>query len=213
MKAKFITVVGGEGSGKDTVVSVLKKSSLGNCVVFTREPGGTPFAEVVRTNVLKHPLASQASPAAIMCGMFMSRFDNTENLIVPALTEGSSVVCNRYDACTYAYQVIAGKARKQLEGAFWDLRYALPVKPDLYVFLRVDPATGLTRARSRNLSSKDGNHFDEADLEFHTRVRDGYQDFFGSIPQRSMTIDANQPLETVTTQFLEVIGKELTGLR
>lgn len=205
MKPKYIAIEGGEGSGKSTLLVALKEE-FGSSIIVTREPGGSPYGEMIRDSVLKHPLAKQASPETLMCGMFMARFDSIRNTVCPALNSGKHVITDRSDASSYAYQVIASGMRQELELAFWNLRKLMKVIPDLYIFLDVDPVEGLRRRGN----TTEINHIDELPLEFHERVRQGFLQF---LPQttRHIVIDANRPLEEVRVDFLDTIRREICG--
>src|SRR3989344_1089779 len=132
---RFIAIEGGEGSGKSSLVSALK-DSLGDSVVVTREPGGSPYGEAIRDLALKDPRAGQAPAATMLCLMFASRYDHVENIIRPALSKGLSVVSDRFDGSSYAYNVCA-QSRGSLEYLFWKLRTEISVLLDLYVYIDV----------------------------------------------------------------------------
>ena len=207
-KPPFIVLEGGEGSGKSSLLIALKEA-LGDVIVTTREPGGSPYAEVIRTATLKNPLAKTAPAETTLCLMFAARFDNTQNLIVPALNEGKPVIADRFDGSSYAYQICA-QSNGGLEPLFWNLRERLAVVPDLYVFFDVNPEEGLRRASHRNqslLQGKQYDHFDDREVDFHTKVRDGYMTFFKKVPHH--IIDANRPLEVVKKEFIELIKKQI----
>jgi dTMP kinase len=201
-KPPFIVVEGGEGSGKSTLLSALK-DLMGDKIFVTREPGGSPYAEIIRTAALKNPLAKTAPPETTFCLMFGARFDNVLNSIKPQLDKGVPVVADRFDSSTYAYQV-GGQSDGSLESIFWEFRNRLAVLPDLYIFMDVDPEEGLRRASLRNqslLSGKQYDHFDDREVEFHRKVRNGYISFFSKVPH--IIINANRPLEEVKKEFLE----------
>lgn len=207
-KPPFIVLEGGEGSGKSSLLIALKEA-LGDVIVTTREPGGSPYAEVIRTATLKNPLAKTAPAETTLCLMFAARFDNTQNLIVPALNEGKSVISDRFDGSSYAYQICA-QSNGDLEPLFWNLRERLSVVPDLYVFFDVTPEEGLRRASRRNQSLLDGkqyDHFDDREIDFHKKVREGYMKFFKKVPHH--IIDANQPLEAVKKEFIALIKSKI----
>ena len=205
-KPLFIAIEGGEGSGKSSLMIELK-AVFEDKIFMTREPGGSPYAELIRDAALKSPLAKTAPAETTLCLMFASRFDNTANAIFPALKEGKPVVADRYDASSYAYQVY-GQSGGALEEIFWDLRARLAVVPDLYIFIDVDPREGLRRAANRNQSLLRGyDHFDAREVDFHRKVRGGYKKFFKEVP--SVTIDANRPFEEVKKDFLALIKERL----
>lgn len=209
-KPKFIVIEGGEGSGKSSLMIALK-DELGDSIVTTREPGGSPYAELIRTAALKNPLAKTAPAETTLCLMFAARYDNLENMVKPALASGKPVITDRFDGSSYAYNVMA-QANGDLDPLFWNLRSRLSVVPDLYVFVDVDPVEGVRRAHSRNQSLLQGqqyDHFDDREISFHTKVKEGYLEFFKKV--KYARIDANRPLEVVKKDFIDLIRRELTS--
>ena len=207
----FIVLEGGEGSGKSSLLIALK-DELGDAIFTTREPGGSPYAEVIRTATLKNPLAKTAPPETTLCLMFAARFDNVANAIAPALNSGKPVISDRFDGSSYAYQ-IGAQSGGALEKLFWNLRERLAIVPDLYIFFDVTPEEGIRRAHSRNQSLLEGlkdahqyDHFDDRELKFHRKVRQSYMKFFEKVPH--FIIDANQPYEAVKKEFVDKV-KEL----
>ena len=200
-KPKFIAVEGGEGSGKSSLMIALKEA-LGDSIHATREPGGSPYAEVIREATLKNPLAKDTPAETTLCLMFASRFDHVHATVRPKLQAGISVIADRFDASSYAYNVWAQSGGK-LEDIFWHLRERLTVIPDMYIYVEVAIEEGIRRARSRNQSLLNGklyDHFDDRELEFHGRVAEGYKRFLSKVPH--LIIDANRPLETVKKDFI-----------
>ena len=206
MKTKFIAIEGGEGSGKSSVLKAVLKELKDFPVVVTREPGGSPYGEVIREIALKHELAKQASSETMLCLMFASRFDHCQNKIKPLLESGTTVISDRFDASSYAYNVWAQSGGK-LEELFWALRKELSILPDLYIYFSVDVREGLRRAHSRNLLTSDGNHFDDRKVDFHEKIKEGYEKFFLLVPH--VIIDANQPFDIVKADLLKVLNGEL----
>jgi dTMP kinase len=204
-KGKFIVLEGGEGSGKSTLLHVLAEE-YGTNIIVTREPGGSPYAESIRETVLKHPLAHEASGETMLSLMFGARFDHVHKTIGPALEKGISVITDRFDSSSYAYNVHA-QSEGRLEELFWTLRKHLTFVPDLYVYLDVDLEEGLRRARSRNSATAEGNHFDDRESSFHQKVTDGYKKFLSHVPH--VIVDANRPLADVQRVFLAEIKKHL----
>lgn len=199
-KSKFIVVEGGEGTGKSTLIQSAK-AWFGDTFVFTREPGGTPFAEVIRDIALKHDLAKSASSETMFGLMWAARHDNLHNFILPLLDCGRNVLSDRFDSATYAYQV-HGYGESSLEELFWTTRahYLSKRQPDLYVILDLDPVIGQQRISGRK---GEQNHLDMRDLDFHNRVRSGLLQFANKVPSR--IIDVSKPLKDVEKEFIRVI--------
>lgn len=207
-KAPFIVIEGGEGSGKSSLLIALKEA-LGDAIVTTREPGGSPYAEAIRDTTLKNPLAKDTPGETTLCLMFAARFDNMKHMIKPALDAGKAVIADRFDGSSYAYQVWS-QSRGDLEDIFWALRRRLTIVPDLYIFVDVDPREGVRRAHSRNqslLQGKQYDHFDDREIAFHQSVREGYLRFLQRVPH--IVIDANRPLAEVTRDFVAEIRKRI----
>jgi dTMP kinase len=198
---KFIVVDGGEGSGKGTVLAALKEVLPPEKNVFTREPGGTPRAEEIRSVILGSEGASALTNFHLFCA---ARSDHLDHKIRPALSEGKNVICDRYDMSTFAYQIY-GQQNHFLRGAFYNERELLGklARPDLYIYLDVDVVEGLKRVRGR----REENHLDRAPIEFHERVRQGYLEFLKTHPHR--VIDANRTMEAVKAEFIEVVQSAL----
>lgn len=211
-RGKFIIVLGGEGSGKSHMIGLLKKALHGgelHNIRTTREPGGSPFAEKIR-EVMFHPTYGKLSTPMTQFGLaWAARHDHMTNEIIPTLSTGTHVVCDRFDCCTYAYQ---GMADTRLKPVFWDMREIClgGYEPDAYIFLDVDVKTGLARAKARQAQGGTGNFFDDAAVSFHERIREGYIEFLDqvSVPQQNIIIiDANKPLVEVEAEFMVTIRR------
>ena len=203
-KPKFIVIEGGEGSGKSSMLIKLKEK-LGDKILTTREPGGSDYAEVIRTATLKNPLAKTAPAETTLCLMFAARYDNLVNMISPSLKKGVPVISDRFDASSYAYQVHA-QSKGKLENLFWKLHDELSVKPDLYIYFNVDIEEGMRRASHRNQAlslGKQYDHFDDREKTFHENVHKGYMNFFKKVPHK--IIDANQSIDKVYQDFEKMI--------
>lgn len=202
-RGKFVVIEGGDGSGKSSVLGSLQKEYREK-VVFTREPGGCPSAEAIRNLALHHPLSLKFSAETMFCLMWAARFVHVSEIIRPALEHGLSVVCDRFDGSTFAYQVWASGHRNRLEKSFWDLQKALACYPDMYIFLDVEPEEGLRRRKE----DKNQNHLDERPFDFHKKVREGFV-YFMKETQNSVSVDANQSLAVVQSQVSEIVRREL----
>ena len=202
-KSKFIVIEGGEGSGKSSLISYAKEY-FGNRIIVSREPGGSEYAEIIREVALKNPLAKQAEPETMMCLMFAARYDHIKNTIKPALKKGKTVISDRFDGSSYAYNVCA-QSKGRLDKFFWTARNVMDIKPDIYIFIDVDTKEGLRRARTRNKNNSDVNHFDDREVTFHKKVKSGYVKFLSHV--HHVTVDANRPLEEVKKSFVETLEK------
>lgn len=211
-KTKFIVVEGGDGSGKSTLIEHARKVLGEDIFVFTREPGGSDFGEVIRNVALKNPLASLATPETQFALMWAARHDNLHKKVLPALSSGKSVISDRFDISTFAYQVF-GSDSDTFESLFWSTRdhFLGNNKPDLYIILDLDPHVGLARVSKRanqdgNAGGDSKNHFDERGLPFHEKVRKGLLDFSRKIPNACI-IDASMGEEEVKEAFLKEIRR------
>ena len=202
-RGKFIVIDGGEGSGKTTILKWFAETPVGKKFLITHEPGGTEFADKIRALVLSQE-AKEAGAETQFCLMWAARADHLKNKIIPALAKGVSVISDRFDSSTFAYQIYGQEAR-HLEKLFWRTRevFLRERKPDLYIFLNVEPEVGLKRVAGRKEAK---THFDERALAFHQRVRAGFLGFLKNVPHK--IIDANQPLEAVKIDFLNMIKSE-----
>lgn len=203
-RGRFIVIDGGEGAGKGTALRMLKVALPPDKVVFTREPGGSPFAEEIRNLILLSEKGNDADALTRFALFWAARADHGRATILPAISSGHHVISDRYDSSTWAYQ-ICGQENASLKELFWSMREACStVKPNLYIYMDVDPEEGLRRAKSRG----EINHFETLSIDFHTRVRSGFLEFFSIINAqgtRTQIIDANRPLEEVVTQVSEVV--------
>lgn len=211
-KPKFIVLLGGEGSGKSTMVRLVQEnfgqSATGSIdgnnsnnntkVVVTREPGGSPYAEKIRDTMFDIDHGHSATTDTQFHLAWAARFEHVDKLVMPSLDSGISVVSDRFDCCTFAYQVSAGD--KSLTELFWEIRSRLKIKPDLYIFLDVKVEEGLKRAAARKTGN---NYFDTKKLGFHKKVRKGYLDFLKKVPHK--VIDANRSLTDVSAEFMDLM--------
>jgi len=200
-KGSFIVVEGGEGAGKSSQLALLATSC--NNLYITREPGGSPYAEEIRSIILDSEYASVADVRTHFALFWAARADHVYTTIAPTLASGQDLISDRFDASTYAYQIY-GQEAWDLEELFFTLRdfYLETQTPDLYIYLDIDPEEGLKR-RSEALGKN--NHFDDRDIAFHTRMREGYQKFFNTINGTSEIIDATRSFEKVAHDIQDII--------
>jgi dTMP kinase len=192
MTGRLITLEGGEGAGKSTVIDAVRErlASRGIDVVVTREPGGTVLGEAIRAIVLD-PSRRNLSAESELLLMFAARAQLVRELIRPALDAGQWVLSDRFTDASYAYQ---GAGRGQPDARIEDLeRWAAGIKPDLSLLLDLPIAQGLARAGGRGQA-------DRIELEsgdFFERVRAGYRARAAAEPTRFRVIDAAQGIDEV----------------
>lgn len=203
-QAKFIVIEGLEGAGKSTAISIVKNwlQARGKEVVCTREPGGTPLAEKIRT-LVKEVQQEQVAPATELLLMYASRVQLLANVIQPALQQGKWVLGDRHDLSSRAYQ---GGGRQLDEQLINSIRTAVlgNLRPDLTLYLDIDPAIGLERARQRG----ELDRIEQEQLAFFVRTRQKYLDIAASEPN-IVVIDASQPLSQVQQAIINTLEQRL----
>jgi dTMP kinase len=201
---KFITFEGIEGVGKSTNIAHFTHAieKHGHTVLTTREPGGTPMAERIRDLVAEHGDESMPDIAELLL-VFASRALHVNNVIQPALTNGTWVICDRFTDSSRAYQGGGrGLPQKYINLlADWvqgDLR------PDLTILLDAPVEIGMSRVEQRS----DPDRFEIERSEFFTRVRESYLSLAAAEPDRFFIVDATQDLDTVK-QAVEAIANSI----
>jgi dTMP kinase len=201
--AQFISLEGIEGAGKSTLARALETAltERGLSVLVTREPGGSPLAERLRTLLLERD-AERITPTAETLLMFAARSIHIENRIRPALEQGTWVICDRYSDATRAYQ----GAGRGVDAALIE-ELASAVHPALWptrtLLLDLPVEQGLARARGRKGG---GDRFEDEDRRFFERVRARYLKLAADEPQRVRVIDATLPPEMVTAGALAALA-------
>lgn len=191
MSGRLITLEGGEGAGKSSVLEAVRECLVrhGLDVVVTREPGGTALGEAARAIVLDTAHAICAESELLL--MFASRAQLVREVIIPALECGRWVLSDRYTDASYAYQ---GGGRGQPFSRIAELEaWAAPVMPDLTLFLDVPVAVGMARAGARGEADRIEGESDR----FFERVLSAYRERAAAEPERFRIIDASQPLAAV----------------
>lgn len=197
----FITLEGPEGSGKTSQLPGLAEvlRSQGYELLTTREPGGTSIGDQIR-GVLFDLENKGMNPRTEILLFQASRAQLVEEVIRPALSAGTIVLCDRYADSTLAYQGYGhGVDLEMLRGIVTFTTGGL--KPDLTVFLDVPVEEGL----KRRTAGGDWNRLDDYDLAFHRRVRAGYEELIAAEPARWVVIDASRPPEAVATELQKVV--------
>ena len=202
---RFITLEGGEGAGKTTCMSHVRRRIIdaGVGLIETREPGGTEIGEKIRALLLDRD-NSDILPDTELLLMFAARAQHIGQLIRPALERGDWVLCDRFTDATHAYQG-GGRGIDQGRIATLETWTQQGLKPDLTLLLDLPVETGLERAGQRSAPDR----FESEDLRFMRRVRRAYLDIAGKEPQRMKIIDASRPLEEVLRQIDAVMDEVL----
>lgn len=205
MTAKFIVIEGLEGAGKSSVISVVKEfiSQLGHQCICTREPGGTPMAEAIRECVKGDWQESIAEETELML-MYAARRQLLINVIQPTLSKGIWVIGDRHDMSSLAYQ---GGGRGISYDKIAPLRDLClqGFQPDVTIYLDVDPAEGLKRARGRG----ELDRIERSGLAFFERTRARYLEL-ANHGKSVFVIDAMAPMEEVHRKVKETLQVQLT---
>jgi len=206
----FITLEGGEGSGKTTQARRLceRLTQQGLNVLQTREPGGTLVAERLRSILLDHS-GETIAPETEAFLIFAARRQHLDQVIKPALAQGKTVVCDRFSDSTMAYQ---GYGRGLDLGVLRTMNNWATGKlaPQLTLLFDVPVAVGLSRRRGRTATQ---NRLDREAERFHRKVHAGFHALARREPRRIMVIDSAQPLESVTHTVEELVMNWLKAYR
>ncbi|WP_105190731.1 dTMP kinase [Pseudoalteromonas sp. T1lg48] len=206
MTAKFIVIEGLEGSGKSTAMKVCAELLTTAAIDFitTREPGGTPVAEQLRA-VVKECQDEQISTQTELLLMYAARSQLVENVIRPALAQGTWVLGDRHDLSSQAYQ--GGGRQVDADVMRFLGNYVLDgLRPDLTLYLDIDPALGLERARGRG----ELDRIEQEDLSFFVRTRERYL-ALAQADDSIHIIDASQSMEQVHQALADVLLPFIAG--
>jgi dTMP kinase len=197
-RGRLITFEGIEGAGKSTQVELLRQAleKAGHRVVTTREPGGTPVGEQVRSMLLDPASTLDARTEALLFAA--ARAQLVEQVIRPALERGEVVLCDRYLDSSLAYQGV-GRGLGLESVAAINAFATRGLLPDLVVLLRLDPAEGLARRRGSL------DRIESQDLEFHRQVARGFLDLAAADPERFVVVDAAAPPDRVAAEVLAAV--------
>ncbi len=202
MSARFISFEGGEGSGKSTQARLLadRLRAIGQAVVLTREPGGTPGAEAIR-DLLVTGDPDRWTAWTEACLVTAARVDHVARVIRPALAAGAWVLCDRFVDSTRAYQG-AGKGIADAELCQLHARATGDLWPDLTIVLVVPPSVGLGRASARGGEEA---RFEAHDAAFHARVAAFFTGLPAAEPTRCRAFDAALAIEPLADRIAAAV--------
>ena len=202
----FITFEGPEGSGKSTQIKLAHHFLKGQNVpvLLTREPGGTLIGDQIRETV-HHVKNTQMSSVAELLLYSASRAQLVAELVQPSLDKGMVVLCDRFADSTLAYQ---GYGRNLDLTMLQDItRYATQgLQPDLTMLFDIDVQAGINR---RTVGGEEMNRLDLESIQFHERVRAGYQQLVAAEPERWICIEANRPIDDIQKDVQDILIAKL----
>lgn len=198
----FITLEGGEGSGKSTQGKHLRDvlEDAGHTVVLTREPGGSPGAEAIRSLLVTGETDRWDGLTEALL-LFAARRDHVERTIRPALDQGAIVISDRFADSTMAYQGYGHDLGRQKIDELYTLALG-DFRPDLTLIMDIPVEDGLKRAVSRGGSEQ---RYEDMDVAFHHRLRDGFLDIAKREPDRCKLVDASGSIEDVAARLQAVV--------
>ena len=207
-RGRFITFEGGEGSGKSTQIRKLAERLDAEKLraIVTREPGGSPGAEIIRHLVLSG-MGKLLGPDAETLLFAAARDDHVRTVILPALNQGIWVLCDRFYDSTRAYQGRLGQVSPGVLNAMQRVTIG-DLKPDLTVILDLPVEIGLQRAAARRGSGAP-DRFEAEDIKFHQDLRDAYRQIAAEDPQRCVLIDAGADPDTVAGRIWTALHDHL----
>jgi dTMP kinase len=207
-RGRFITFEGGEGSGKSTQIKTLAKRLEAAKVrtIVTREPGGSPGAEIIRHLVLSG-MGKLLGPDAETLLFAAARDDHVHSVIEPALSQGIWVLCDRFSDSTRAYQGQLGNVLPAVLNAMERVTIG-DLKPDLTVVLDVPVEIGMQRAAVRR-GAGTPDRFEAEDVKFHEDLREAYRQIAAAEPQRCVLIDATPDPATVAASIWSALRDRL----
>ena len=200
----FITFEGGEGSGKTTLIQKLASAlqSKGYEVIATRAPGATPLGKKIRELLLSPDLGITIDRRAELLLYLADRVQLIEEIIAPALNEAKVVLCDRFNDSSVAYQGVARNLGLEEVKDLCDVACE-GLNPDITFFLDIDPTIGMSRL------TEAPDRLEKEKIEFHQKVREGFQTIAQQEPERVHMIDATLSKQEVFTEAMKVIEKKL----
>lgn len=207
----FITFEGGEGAGKSTQVQMLADAvrRSGRHVTLTREPGGTPQAEKIRGLLVNRDGGEWGEMEECLL-LFAARLNHYRTLIEPSLTRGDIVICDRFTDSTRAYQGYGMGMELEKVEALKHLSLGA-VEPDLTILLDIPASEGVARSARRlkdEVSQED--RYENMDLTFHERLRDGFLKLAAQMPERIKVLDARNEIDEIARSVYALVQEGLS---
>ncbi|MGY3615219.1 dTMP kinase [Bradyrhizobium sp. USDA 10063] len=208
LRGRFITFEGGEGSGKSTQIRRLAErlDAARLRAIVTREPGGSPGAEIIR-HLLLSGMGKLLGPDAETLLFAAARDDHVHSVILPALDQGIWVLCDRFFDSTRVYQGRLGQVPPGLVNAMQRVTIG-DLKPDLTFILDVPVEVGLKRAAARRGNAAP-DRFESEDIQFHQDLRAAYKQLAAEDPERCVLINANADADKVAKRIWTALRKHL----
>jgi dTMP kinase len=202
MRGKIIVIEGGEGAGKSTLCASLQQ--IYTDIVFTSEPKNTVYGQACY--VLLKSYWNSISDFSTFCLMWSQRKQHWNEIVQPSIESGKTVICDRCDGSTYAYQVYRVDVDITMRKLFWYMRSVCfgDCTPDLYIYLDIDPLVSLERRRQDN--TKEMTDFDNAEIEKHYSIRAGYREFMSDSWIKGYIINADRSAQSVLSDAIGLIS-------
>lgn len=206
----FITIEGIDGAGKSTQVEALyhRLVAQGRDVIKTREPGGTPVGDAIRKLLLDPQLEMSAFTEMYLYAA--SRAEHVKQVIIPALTRGATVVCDRFVDASISYQGFGLQAEglsPELVKMINEPAVASTI-PDLTVVIDIDPQLAEERMQTRNQEQKQAkDRIERRGMEFYARVRQGLRSLYESEPSRFLWLDGHLSIDVLTERIWQAVNQ------
>lgn len=201
-KARFLSIEGGDGAGKSSVMLTIKKAleSKGIPCIVTREPGGTPLGQQLRGLILSNDFGD-VDPKAELFMLQAARAQHIKEVILPNLKNGVTVISDRYIDSLYAYQGARGLDKKMMDQTTELATGGL--MPHHTIYLDLDPVVGMQRVKGR----AELDRIELAGLEFHQNVRGIFLERANNEPSRIIVVDASNDIERVQSDIMDLVDK------
>ena len=198
----FITLEGGEGTGKSTQISLLANflRKAGCTVVETREPGGSPGSEGIR-DLLINGSTERWDPITETMLNYSARREHWKYTILPALKDGSWVSSDRFADSTMAYQGHGLGVDRRWINDLYDIVVGNTM-PDLTIIFDMEPKLGLQRANDRQSG---GTRYENMDLDFHTRLRFGFLEIAKRNPHRCTVVNGDRSIDVIASDIQQIV--------